>query len=357
MRSDKNKKKTNPSKDASKLKNKAAVKKRIQKRKAVDLNLLFQKLIKGDRIALAKAITIIESTRTEDQLLAENLLSKSLKVSRNSFRIGITGSPGVGKSTFIEALGTHILKAKRKLAVLTIDPSSQLSHGSVLGDKTRMQQLSSEKNVFIRPSAAGDTLGGVARKTRETITLCEAAGYDTVIVETVGVGQSEIAVHSMVDAFCLLLMPGGGDELQGIKRGVVEMADLIAINKADEDRVEQAKQSKIAFRNAIHFYPPNENKWTTKVLTCSGLNNKGVKEIWAELLAFNKHNTKTGFGKKRRTLQNKFWLHETIINILKHSFYTDPKIADALAKLEKQVVSGEISPFTAAEKLIEIARH
>ena len=351
MSSDKNKKNQN------RLKNTKTVAAFIQKRKTINPNQLFDQLVKGDRIALAKAITIIESSRAADQEIAQNLIAKSLKKSIKSFRIGITGPPGVGKSTFIESIGKHILKNRKKLAVLTIDPTSQVSKGSVLGDKTRMQDLSSHKNVFIRPSAAGETLGGVARKTRETITLCEAAGYDTIIVETVGVGQSEIAVHSMVDAFCLLLMPGGGDELQGIKRGVVEMADLIAINKADEDRIEMAKQSRSAFKNAIHLYPPNENNWITKVMTCSGLNDKGITEIWTELENYFAHNTKTGYLKKRRTSQSKFWLHETIINNLKNSFYTNPHINKALLGLENEVIEGKISPFQAAEQLIKLASH
>ena len=359
MSSDKNKKtrnrsKTSKSNDGS-LKNTKTVAAFIQKRKTINPDQLFDQLVKGDRIALAKAITVIESSRSEDQEMAQNLISQSLIKAVPSFRIGITGPPGVGKSTFIEAIGKHILKNRKKLAVLTIDPTSQVSKGSVLGDKTRMQDLSAHKNVFIRPSAAGETLGGVARKTRETITLCEAAGYDTIIVETVGVGQSEIAVHSMVDAFCLLLMPGGGDELQGIKRGVVEMADLIAINKADEDRIVMAKKSRAAFKNAIHLYPPNANEWATKVMTCSGLNNKGIDEIWKELKNYFAHNTQKGFLKKRRTSQSKFWLHETIINNLKNSFYTNPHITKVLSDLENKVIEGKISPFQAAEALLKKA--
>ena len=361
MSADKNKKNRGHSKSSKSmdgtLKNTKSVAAFIQKRKRANPEELFKKLAKGDRVALAKAITIIESSRPEDQEIAQNLISKSLKKATNSFRIGITGPPGVGKSTFIESIGKHLLKDRKKLAILTIDPTSQVSKGSVLGDKTRMQDLSSNKNVFIRPSAAGETLGGVARKTRETITLCEAAGYDTIIVETVGVGQSEIAVHSMVDAFCLLLMPGGGDELQGIKRGVVEMADLIAINKADEDRIETAKQSRSAFKNAIHFYPTNENGWVTKVLTCSGLTDVGVIEVWEELQNYYAHNIKTGFLKKRRTSQSKFWLHETIINNLKKSFYQNPKITDLLFDLENKVIAGKISPFQAAEQLVKLNKH
>lgn len=358
MSSNKNKPTKNHSKRTNSkggsLRNTKSVAAFIQKRKTISPDQIFEKLIKGDRVALAKAITIIESARPEDQEFAQNLISKSLKKVKKSFRIGITGPPGVGKSTFIESIGKHILKDRKKLAILTIDPTSQVSKGSVLGDKTRMQDLSSNKKVFIRPSAAGATLGGVARKTRETITLCEAAGYDTIIVETVGVGQSEIAVHSMVDVFCLLLMPGGGDELQGIKRGVVEMADLIAINKADEDRIGLAKKSRAAFKNAIHLYPPNENGWETKVMTCSGLNDIGVDAIWTELQNYYDQNTKTGFLKKRRTSQSRFWLHETILNNLKDSFYQNPKVKAALLDLEKNVIDGKLSPFQAAEKLIKL---
>ena len=220
-----------------------------------------EKILEGDRVILSRAITLIESNRQSHQQLAQQIIEQCIPHSGKAIRIGITGSPGVGKSTFIEKLGKHILQQDRKLAVLAIDPSSQLSKGSILGDKTRMAELSADPNAYIRPSPAGQSLGGVGRCTRSTIILCEAAGFDTIFVETVGVGQSEIVVHSMVDFFLLLLLPGAGDELQGIKRGIVEMADLLAINKSDGDRLPLAKRSRQSYKNALHLFPPKESGW------------------------------------------------------------------------------------------------
>ncbi len=309
-------------------------------------------ILEGNRIILSQAITLIESTKTAHQEIAQQIIEQCLPHTNQSIRIGITGTPGVGKSTFIEALGNYLTDQERKLTVLAIDPSSQVSKGSILGDKTRMTNLSTNKNAFIRPSPAGNSLGGVARKTRETIILCEAAGYDTIIVETVGVGQSEIAVHSMVDFFLLLLLPGAGDELQGIKRGIVEMADLIAVNKADGDRITLAKQAKRSYKNALHLYPIKESKWTPKVLTCSALDNIGIGNIWKTIVEYQTHAKENDFFAYNRKRQAHYWLHESIQAQLKQRFYNDETIKNTLTSIEKSVNDNRISPFKAAQDLI-----
>ncbi|RMG80724.1 MAG: methylmalonyl Co-A mutase-associated GTPase MeaB, partial [Bacteroidetes bacterium] len=274
-------------------------------------------ILRGDLVLLSQAITLVESTKAEHQMLGTEIVEKCLPHTGQSIRIGITGAPGVGKSTFIESFGLHLINQSRKVAVLAIDPTSQVSKGSILGDKTRMAKLSAHPRAYVRPSPAGESLGGVARKTRETILLCEAAGFDAVLVETVGVGQSEIAVHSMVDFFLLLLLPGAGDELQGIKRGIVEMADLIAINKADGDNEKAAKIAQRAYRNALHLFPPKESGWAPKVLTCAGLTGLGIAEIWLQIIDYQSFTQKNNFFKKRRTQQLRQWLHDTLDDQLK----------------------------------------
>ncbi len=327
----------------------------VRKRKKVlSVDTIVQGILAGNRLMLSKAITLIESTKPAHQTKAQAIINLCLPHSGNAFRLGITGSPGVGKSTFIETFGQFAIQENKQIAVLAVDPTSQISKGSILGDKTRMMHLSTHSKAFIRPSPAGNSLGGVARKTRETIILCEAAGFDLIIIETVGVGQSEIAVHSMVDFFLLLLLPGGGDELQGIKKGIVEMADLIAINKADGENATKAKQSKSAYRNALHLLPPQESQWIPKVTTCSGLANIGMEEIWKQLVLFKKLTKENNFFIKNRKSQAAYWLHETIQNQLKQLFYDNPTIKAALKITEEKILAEELSPFQGAEDLMKL---
>lgn len=327
------------------------------KKSLLDADALTKGILSGDRILLSKAITYIESEHAKHQNIAKQVLQNCIPHIKPSFRIGVTGSPGVGKSTFIESIGSEITKQNNKLAVLAIDPTSQIGHGSILGDKTRMQQLTTNDQVFIRPSPAGNSLGGVAKKTRETIMLCEAAGYDTVVIETVGVGQSEIAVHSMVDCFMLLILPGAGDDLQGIKRGIVEMADIVIVNKADQDRIKLAKASKRAYKNALHLFPPKESNWAVKILTCSALENLGISEAWQTLLDFQKHITDNNYFQHHRSQQAKYWLYESIEQQLKSDFYTHPDIKEKLTNIEAEVRAGKMNPFEGAETLLKLFKH
>jgi len=311
-------------------------------------------ILKGDITLLSQAVTLVESSKYEHQVIAQEVIEKCLPHSGKSVRIGITGVPGAGKSTSIDVFGLHLLKKGHKLAVLAIDPSSERSKGSILGDKTRMEQLAREKNAFIRPSPAAGSLGGVARKTRETIFLCEAAGFDTVFVETVGVGQSETAAHSMVDFFLLIQLAGTGDELQGIKRGIMEMADGIIINKADGDNIDKAKLAATQFRNALHLFPPSESGWIPKVLTYSGYYNLGIKEIWDmvdEYMAFTKKN---GYFDFRRSEQAKYWMYESINDTLRDTFYHNAAVESKLAEAEQQVLSNKVSSFIAAKRMIDL---
>lgn len=311
------------------------------------------KILKGDRVFLSRAITLVESTLAAHQDLAAEILNACIKYAGNSIRIGVTGVPGVGKSTFIDAFGTYLIaKQNKKVAVLSIDPSSNISKGSILGDKTRMAQLSNNEKAYIRPSASAGSLGGVARKTRESILLCEAAGFDTVIVETVGVGQSETSVHSMVDFFLLLMLAGAGDELQGIKKGIMEMADALAINKADAENIMLAKKAKQEYSRALHLFPAKENNWQTKVFTCSATENIGIAPIWENIAAYATEMKKSGYWEHNRKAQNKYWLHESIQQILLQNFYQNPDKKLALEKLEAEVVKGNLNPFEAAKKLI-----
>lgn len=311
-------------------------------------------ILGGNRIMLSQAITLIESSKEEHHQLASAILEKCLPHTGESIRIGVTGSPGVGKSTFIESFGLHLLTQKRQVAVLAIDPSSKVSKGSILGDKTRMEQLSAHSQAFIRPSPAGDSLGGVAKKTRETILLCEAAGFDTILIETVGVGQSETTVHSMVDFFLLLLLPGAGDELQGIKKGIVEMADLVAINKADGDREKLAVSSKRAYRNALHLMPAKNSGWNPKVVSCSALEKIGIAEIWKIVSDYHKITKENGFFESRRKAQLKLWLHDTIEYRLKNLFYKNPKLAAKIKSIEEAIQSQKLLFSKGAEELVEL---
>lgn len=324
-----------------------------RKRQQLSSDEYVSRITQGDRMVLGKAITLIESTNPEHQILAKEVIEKCLPFTNKSFRLGITGVPGVGKSTFIESLGLHILEKGKKLAVLAIDPTSNMTSGSILGDKTRMHQLSSAENAFIRPSPAGESLGGVARKTREVVTLCEAAGYDTIFIETVGVGQSETAVHSMTDFFLLLLLPGGGDELQGIKRGIVEMADLIAVNKSDTNPI-LAKQAKQAYRNAVHLFPPKDSNWVVKTLLCSAINNEGIGGIWQTIIDYQSFVKENGYFHEKRKTQAKYWFKETIGEGLIQLFYNHPNIRKELALLEASVIEGKTTPFAAAEILLQL---
>ena len=312
-------------------------------------------ILRGNRILLSRAITLIESARPEHQVLAQEILEKCLPHTGNSLRIGITGSPGVGKSSFIETFGSWLTNEQsRKLAVLAIDPTSQVSRGSILGDKTRMEKLSVDPNAFIRPSPAGDSLGGVAARTRETMLLCEAAGFDTVFIETVGVGQSEVAVHGMVDFFLLLLLPGAGDELQGIKRGIVEMADLIAINKTDGDRIELAKSARQEYARALHLFPPKVSGWQPKAVTCSALTGDGLTEIWHLLLDFQQITQANGWFLQNRREQAKRWLHEHLEQELKRLFFSKENVRQNLERIERAVVAGEMSAVNGAGELLRI---
>ena len=332
----------------------SAEKIKISRAKQNSVDEFVSKILNGNITFLSKAITLVESTNTNHQKKANEILERCLPHSNNSVRIGITGVPGVGKSTFIEVFGKHLTAQNKKVAVLAVDPSSSINRGSILGDKTRMEELVTDKNAFIRPSPSGTSLGGVAQKTRESIILCEAAGFDTIIIETVGVGQSETVVHSMVDFFLLLKLAGAGDELQGIKRGIIEMADAIVINKADSGNEKNAKIAKVEFNRALHLYPIKESKWQPKVLTASALQNTGIQKIETmitEYISLTKENSY--FGKKRNE-QNKYWLLSTINQQLKDNFYQNPIVKKALQKEIQNLENGKTTPFSAAKKLLEL---
>ena len=330
-----------------------SIKKLRQKRKRLlSVDEYFEGIIKGDRIILSQAITLIESTLPEHNEIAREIIERCIPHSGKAVRVGITGVPGAGKSTFIEALGLKLARKRHKLAILAIDPSSERSSGSILGDKTLMTALSNEQYAFIRPSPSAGTLGGVARKTRETIVLCEAAGYDVIFIETVGVGQSETAVHSMVDFFLLLMLAGAGNELQGIKRGIIEMAHAIIITKADGSNMLNAEKAKRNYENALHLYPPMESGWTPKVLMCSSKNNEGIDEIWNTVLEHKKVTTANNFYYKQRSEQSRYWLYETINQNLTDNFYRSDNIQKLLKKYEEQVKNNAISAFSAARLLL-----
>ena len=309
-------------------------------------------ILEGNISLLSQAITLVESNKEEHFDLSQKIVEGCLPHGTDSVRIGITGVPGAGKSTFIETLGKKITAMDRKLAVLAIDPSSEKSLGSILGDKTRMEALANDPRAFIRPSPSAGSLGGVARKTRESIILCEAAGFNTIFVETVGVGQSETMVHSMVDFFLLLMISGAGDELQGIKRGIMEMADTIVINKADANNIHRAELTKAEFQNALSLFPPSKSGWKPRVLTCSALEVRGINEIWdtiSEQIELTKNND---FFYKKRKQQFVIRMHDTIIENLKSSFYNDPEIKKILPSLESDLYNGKITSYSAAAEML-----
>jgi len=323
-------------------------------KKEIDVQEYVKKIRACDISILSRAITLVESSLQKHQKIALQIVKSCLPYSGKSIRVGITGVPGVGKSTFIEALGSHLTSAGHKVAVLAVDPSSSLNKGSILGDKTRMETLVQDPNVYIRPSASGTTLGGVAKKTRESILLCEAAGFDIILIETVGVGQSETAVHSMVDFFLLLKLAGAGDELQGIKRGIIEMADTIVINKADGENIQPAKLAKIAFENALHLYPLKSNAWQPKVLLASGLNNIGIIEIWNLIYDFIQHTKNNNSFEIKRQKQEEFWLFDTLNEQLKLQFYSKPQIEKALKKQLQLIQKKKTTPYEVASLLLKL---
>jgi LAO/AO transport system kinase len=324
----------------------------LRRTKTPTTEVFVQHIHKGNISYLSRAITLIESTHINHQEQAAEILQACLPLANNSIRIGITGVPGVGKSTFIEALGNYLIEQGKKVAVLAIDPSSSINKGSIMGDKTRMEELVKQKNAYIRPSPSGDSLGGVARKTREAIILCEAAGFDTIIVETVGVGQSETAVHSMVDFFVLLKLAGAGDELQGIKRGIMEMADAIVINKADGTNLKKAKLAKAEFERALHLYPPKISQWQPKVSTCSAIEHTGIIEVWDTILSYIELSKNNNYFQQKRDDQNKYWVIDTIDLELKNKFYNNPEVKKQLKAVLKKVQEFKLTPFEAAKKVL-----
>ena len=312
-------------------------------------------ILRGDRPILARAITLIESERPDDGATAAAVLDAVLPHAGRARRVGITGVPGVGKSTFIDTLGMHLVRDRgEQVAVLSVDPSSPISGGSILGDKTRMERLSLEDRAYIRPSPSRGFLGGVARRTRETILLCEAAGFGTILVETVGVGQSETAVRSMTDFFLLLMLPGAGDELQGIKRGIIEMVDAMAINKADGEMKARAERARVEYRAALHLFPAAADAWAPPVLTCSAVTREGVPELWDVVLAHRAHLEANGHFARRRSQQALSWMRELVSTGLEAAFRADPRVAAAIPALEAAVAEGRTTAFAAARELLAI---
>jgi LAO/AO transport system kinase len=324
-----------------------------QKRQQLTADEFVAGIRSGNVAILSQAVTLVESALPEHQQMAQEVIEKCLPFTGNSVRLGITGVPGAGKSTFIEALGMHLVRGGHRLAVLAIDPSSERSKGSILGDKTRMEELSVAPNAFIRPSPSAGSLGGVARKTRESIVLCEAAGFDTIFVETVGVGQSETAVHSMVDFFLLIQIAGAGDELQGIKRGIMEMADGIAINKCDGNNKDRADVARAQFQNALHLFPAPESGWSPEVVTCSAIENTGITEVWQMVQNFVDFTKSNKYFDKKRNSQSKYWMYESINDHLKTNFYQNDDIKKLLIEAEKDVLSNKKSSFIAAKNLLD----
>lgn len=314
---------------------------------AIDIDALRS----GQRRALAKAITLIESSRQDDRAASQDLLERVLPYTGQSIRIGISGIPGVGKSTFIEAFGMELVSGGHRVAVLAVDPSSPVAGGSILGDKTRMETLAREEAAFIRPSPSQGALGGVAHKTRETMLLCEAAGYDVILVETVGVGQSEYEVAAMVDFFLVLMLPNAGDELQGIKRGIMELADALVVNKADGESVGLAQRTRRHYQNAMNLLS-HSGFWVPRVLTCSATENRGIAEVWEMIGEYRSGAEASGELQRKRALQNAQWLRRLISELLEQRFRTDPRVRDELPRFEERVVRGEMTPYAAAVRLL-----
>ena len=322
------------------------------KKDRLSVEKIYNGIVKGDRTLLSQGITLIESSLAKDFKEAQELIQLCLPHSGNSLRIGITGVPGVGKSTFIETFGLNLIEEGHKIAVLAIDPSSTRTKGSILGDKTRMEDLSVNADAYIRPSASKGTLGGVARATREALILCEAAGFDIILIETVGVGQSETAVAQLVDFFLLLMLAGGGDELQGIKRGIMEMADLLIINKADGDNIKKAEMAASGYKSALHLFPALPNGWVPDVLTASAIKNIGVKRVWDKIVEFENHTKKNGFFEKNRKSQSIHIMNETIDESLRANFYNNASIATLLEDYKKMIYEDEVNPYEIANKLL-----
>ncbi|MCC6182961.1 MAG: methylmalonyl Co-A mutase-associated GTPase MeaB [Bacteroidia bacterium] len=321
--------------------------------KSFQINEYVDGILTSNITYVGRAITLVESTKPEHQEQAQQIINQLLKHSVSSFRLGITGVPGVGKSTFIESFGLEVVNRGHKLAVLAIDPSSQKSKGSILGDKTRMEQLSIHPKAFIRPSPSAGSLGGVTRKTKESIIICEAAGFDYIIVETVGVGQSETAVHQLTDFFLLLMLAGAGDELQGIKRGIMEMADGMVITKADGSNIEKAKHAKTEYARALHLFPPTDSLWKPQVLTCSSTEQTGIKEVYDMIEKYKHHTLNNRFFEHKRTSQNVQWLHQTIHDELIERFYSNSKVKTELIKMEKQLLQQNVNPYQLAMDLLK----
>jgi LAO/AO transport system kinase len=326
------------------------------KRKLLSVDEYVDGVLKFDRNILARTITLIESNNQQHQEIAQQVLNRLLPYSGKSLRIGITGVPGAGKSTFIESLGLFLINKGHRLAVLTVDPSSTVTKGSILGDKTRMEKLSKEENCFIRPSPSSGTLGGVTRKSRETITVCESAGFDIILIETVGVGQSEVTVRSMVDFFLLVLIAGGGDELQGIKRGIMELVDAILINKADGDNERKANIAKVDYENALNYLQPATKGWKTKVFTGSALTGKGVPELWNTILSFEKLTKESNVFEHRRKTQLIDWVHRMVEDWIIDEFYANENVKKSIRKIEEDIIQSKITPTLAAEILLKIYR-
>ena len=334
--------------------NEAAVRAfRLRHKRHLQVDDYVQGILSGDRVMLSKAITLIESALPSHYKLAQRVIEKCVPQSGNALRVGITGVPGVGKSTFIEALGKHLTGKGHKIAVLAVDPSSAISRGSILGDKTRMEQLAVDENAFVRPSPSAGSLGGVARKTREIIILCEAAGYDIVLVETVGVGQSETAVHSMVDFFLLLMLAGAGDELQGIKRGIIEMCDGMAINKADGDNIIRAQAARVQYQNALHLFPPPPTGWTPRVESCSAIKKTGIEQVWNMILEHESLLRNNGHFFIKRNQQQKARMLETINQTLTDHFYQHPEVVRMMSQVEQQLAQSRSTSYQAASQLLE----
>lgn len=321
------------------------------KKKVLSVDDYISGIQKGDINILSQAITLVESARIDHQAMAQDVINRCLPSTGKSVRIGITGVPGAGKSTFIEAFGKFLTNEGHKIAVLAIDPSSERSKGSILGDKTRMEELACDPHAYIRPSPSAGSLGGVARKTREAMLLCEAAGFDIILIETVGVGQSETAVHSMVDFFLLVQIAGAGDELQGIKRGIMEMADSIIINKADGNNITRAELAKVQLQNALHLFPPHESGVEPKVMTCSAYEKTGIKDIWENILHYCSETQQNKYFDIRRSEQAKYWMYETIDEQLRNRFYQSQK--EQIKEAERKVQSNEESSFAAAFRLLD----